>query len=135
MQDLKGLSQFDSPYSLALYGTQMTPAWRGLGKHVNAIASRWQISGIVVAKSGTPFTLNTGSDAPGFGNVDGAGSDRPHILNPSILGSTVGDPDTSTQILNRAFFRYITPEEGAGNIGRNTFRRGAIFNEIGRAHV
>ena len=128
LQDLKGLSQFDSPYSLALYGTQTTPSWRGLGKAVNSLASRWQISGIVVSKSGTPFTLNTGSDAPGFGNVDGTGGDRPNVLNPSVLGMTVGNPDTSAQIMNFQNFGYVIPGQVAGNIGRNTFRKGAIFN-------
>lgn len=128
LQDLRGLSQFDSPYSLALFGTQMTPSWRGLGKAVNSLAGRWQISGIVVSKSGTPFTLNTGSDAPGFGNVDGTGGDRPNVLNPSVLGMTVGNPDTSAQIINFQNFGYVIPGQVAGNIGRNTFRKGAIFN-------
>lgn len=128
LQDLKGLSQFDSPYSLALFGTQQLPTWRGLGKPVNAIAGKWQVSGIVVAKSGTPFTLNTGSDAPGFGNVDGTGGDRPNVLNPSVLGATIGDPNTSTQIMNLRNFGFVVPGQVAGNIGRNTFRKGPIFN-------
>lgn len=128
LQDLKGFSQFDSPYSLGLYGSQQLPAWRWLGKPVNALASKWQISGIVVAKSGTPFTLNTGSDAPGFGNVDGTGGDRPNVLNPSVLGATIGDPNTSTQMINLRNFGFVIPGQVAGNIGRNTFRKGPIFN-------
>ena len=95
---------------------------------MNAFASKWQISSIVVAKTGTPFTLSTGSDAPGFGNVDGSGGDRPNVLNPSILGSTIGNPNTSRQILNLANFGFIVPGQPAGNLGRNTFRKGPIFN-------
>ena len=37
LQDLRGLSQFDSPYALALYGTQNLPSLRALGKHVSQI--------------------------------------------------------------------------------------------------
>jgi len=128
LQDQKGLSQFDSPHALALYGTQQVPTWKRLGHAVNAFASKWQISSIVVAKTGTPFTLSTGSDAPGFGNVDGSGGDRPNVLNPSVLGSTIGDPNTSRQILNFTNFGYIIPGQPAGNLGRNTFRKGPIFN-------
>jgi len=128
LQDQKGLSQFDSPHALALYGSQQVPSWRALGKPMNALVSKWQISTIVVAKTGTPFTLSTGSDAPGFGNVDGSGGDRPNVLNPSVLGATVGDPNTSQQIVNLANFGYVIPGQVAGNIGRNTFRKGPIFN-------
>jgi hypothetical protein len=39
-------------------------------------------------RMGTPLTLFVGSDSPGFGNVDGAPSDRPNIVDPSILGTT-----------------------------------------------
>src|SRR5262249_17778668 len=92
------------------------------------LAGTWQISGIAMMKTGTPFTVQSGSDAPGFGNVDGAGGDRPHLLNPAILRATAGDPNTSQQTLNRAFSRFIKPGEVAGNLGKNTFRKGPIAN-------
>jgi len=128
IQDRKGLSSFDSTHSLALYGSQRLPRWKGFRKSWAAPFGDLQISGVVLLKTGTPFTVNAGSDSPGFGNVDGAGSDRPSILNPSILGATVGDPDTSRQILNPAYFSFISPGQFAGNLGRNTFRKGPIFN-------
>ncbi len=128
LQDQKGLSQFDSPHSLAIFGTEQTPALKRFPKPASMIGGNWQISGIVVAKTGTPFTVSTGSDAPGFGNVDGTGGDRPNILNPSILHATVGNPNTSQQILKRSYFSFISPGQLAGNIGTNTFRKGPIFN-------
>jgi hypothetical protein len=128
LNDRKGLSNFDSPHSLAIYGTYQTPSLRGLPRPLASLARNWQISGTLMAKSGTPFTVGIGSDSPGFGNVDGAGGDRPDIVNPSILGATIGDPGTSSQILNPANFRFLTPGETAGNLGHNTFRRQAIFN-------
>ena len=79
-------------------------------------------------KTGTPLTLYIGSDAPGIGNVDGSGGERPNILDPSILGRTVGNPDTASQILSRDRFAYIPVGDDRGNLGRNTFRKGGIFN-------
>ena len=80
-------------------------------------------------KSGTPFTVVSGSDAPGRGNVDGSPGDRPFLLDPALLGRTIGNPDTSRQLLPRSGFRFMNgPEELAGNLGRNTFRRGKIAN-------
>jgi hypothetical protein len=70
----------------------------------------------------------SGSDSPGFGNVDGNGGDRPNIADPSILGRTTGNPDTSAAMLPRAAFVFMQPADREGNLGRNTFRRGAIRN-------
>ena len=51
------------------------------------------------------------------------------LLDASILGRTIGNPDTSVQQLPRSAFRYINaPRELAGNLGRNVFRRGQIAN-------
>jgi hypothetical protein len=91
----------------------------------------WQVSGSWLAKSGTPLTLYVGSDAPGFGNVDGGPSDRPNLLDPSILGATVGHPDTAPLTLRRDRFGYIVPGEHRGSVGRNAFRKGGIANYNG----
>jgi hypothetical protein len=74
------------------------------------------------------LTLFIGSDTPGFGNTDGTSSDRPNIVDPSILGMTIGDPNTSTAILRRDRFAYILPGEYRGSLGRNTFRKAPIAN-------
>lgn len=92
------------------------------------ITGGWQIRGAMMVASGTPFSVVMGSDAPGFGNVDGESGDRPNILDASILGATVGDPDTSTQILRRDRFSYIAPGQERGNIGWNVFRKAGIQN-------
>jgi hypothetical protein len=119
-QDLKGLSTFDQPHSFLARVSWNSPRRRFIGS-VN-------LSMVVLAKSGTPFAVLSGSDGPGFGNVDGASGDRPHIIDPSILGRTIGNPDTSTQLLPRSAFAFMRPGETRGNIGMNTFRRGAIHN-------
>ena len=80
-------------------------------------------------KSGTPFNVTSGADGPGFGNVDGVNGDRPMVLDPSVLGRTIGDPGTSQLLLPKSAFRFINaPTETAGNLGRNAFRKGRIAN-------
>jgi hypothetical protein len=119
--DRRGLSNFDSPHSLLLDFTYQVPgraAW----------LKGWQISGAALWKAGTPCTLFIGSDSPGYGNVDGGPSDRPNILDPSILGTTIGDPNTAQSILRRDRFAYIRPGENRGSVGRNTFRKSPIAN-------
>jgi hypothetical protein len=124
----KARSQFDSPHSLTVYGTYHTPRIRGYSRWLDRIVGIWDITGTVMLRSGTPFTVNTGSDAPGFGNIDGSGGDRPDVVNPSVLGATIGNPDTSRQLLNPTSFRYPTLGHLEGNLGRNTFRKQAIAN-------
>jgi hypothetical protein len=75
-----------------------------------------------------PFTVISGSDGPGSGNVDGSNGDRPNLLDPSILGRSIGDPNTSTKLLQRSDFATIAPTDARGNLGYNTFRRGGIRN-------
>jgi len=116
-QDLKGRSAFDQPHAVLARGAYEMKWLRGV-----------QLTGVFLLKNGTPFNVESGSDGPGFGNVDGQGGDRIHILDTSILGRTVGDPDTSTSILAKPRFAFQTPLEGRGNIGRNVFRRGKIAN-------
>ena len=116
--DKKGLSDFDGTHYLLLQYSYSLPGFlRG-----------WELSGATMAKTGTPTTLYIGSDAPGFGNVDGSPSERPNILDPSILGRTIGNPDQAPEILRRDRFAYLAIGEHRGNIGRGTFRRQAIFN-------
>ena len=83
---------------------------------------------VVLAKSGTPFDVIAGSDGEGFGNVDGSPSDRPNLLDPTILGRSVDDPDTSALQVPKSAFQFIQPHDTAGNLGRNVFRKGGIFN-------
>ena len=76
------------------------------------------MSAIVRLAHGTPFTISdTGRDL----NFDGFPEARPILLDPSILGATVDDPDSSTSMLSRDKFRTAQFGEVAELIGRNTF--------------
>jgi hypothetical protein len=125
LKDRRGLSNFDSPHSLLLYYAWDIPSPLGRWRY---LAAGWQISGVNMWKAGTPLTLFIGSDAPGYGNVDGGGSDRPNILDPSILGATIANPDVAPLIIRRDRFSYIPAGGNAGSLGRNTFRKSAIWN-------
>jgi hypothetical protein len=122
LYDRRGLSNFHSPHSLALDWSWQIPA----GPH--AVLRGWQVSGAALLKAGTPLTLFIGSDTPGFGNVDGGPSDRPNIVDPSILGMTIGHPNEAPLILRRDRFAYIVPGEHRGSLGRGTFRKSSIAN-------
>jgi hypothetical protein len=126
--DRRGLSNFDSPHAVLLGYTYDLPRASAPNRFLGNVLNGWQVAGAVLMKSGTPFTLYVGSDAPGFGNVDGGPSDRPNIVDPSILGMTVGHPDAAPLILRRDRFSFIVPGEPRGSVGRGTFRKAPINN-------
>jgi hypothetical protein len=125
-QDLKSPSAFDQSHAAMVRFQYAIPAARNA--FLKSAAGGWRISGVFLAKSGFPFTVISGSDGPGFGNVDGSNGDRPNILDPSILGRTIENPDTSQRLLPRSAFSLIQPTDLHGTIGFNTFRRGGIRN-------
>ncbi len=128
LQDKKGLSNFDAPHNLLANYTYDLPRARRMGAVGRLLLDEWQISGVSLLKSGTPLTLFVGSDAPGFGNVDGGPSERPNILDPSILGKTIPHPDVAPSILSRDRFAYIRPGDRRGNLARNSFRKARLAN-------
>ena len=127
-RDLKGLSDFDQPHAFLVQAGYTVP--RGLAPGwASRLLRNWTLSTVTLLKSGTPFTVESGSDGPGLGNIDGSRGDRPMLLDPSVLGRVIGSPDTSPSLLPRSAFRFINaPAEQAGNLGRNTFRKGKIAN-------
>ena len=51
------------------------------------------------------------------------------VLDKNVLGRVIGSPDSSEALLPASAFRFINaPAEQAGNLGRNTFRKGKIAN-------
>ena len=126
--DVKALSEFDQSHAFLWRLLYQTPSLTGRKAWTQKMFGRWELFAVMLLKSGTPVTVTSGSDGPGFGNVDGAFADRVHILDPSILGRSIDYPDTSSSRLPRSAFAFIQPGERAGNIGRNTFRKDGIQN-------
>ena len=125
---MKGLSEFDQPHAVLWRVDYRVPTLRNAHRAARSVLGGWQVSSVVLWKSGTPFGIRAGSDSPGIGNVDGAGSDRPNIIDPSILGQSVNHPDTSRAKLDRTAFAFIRPTDPAGDLGRNTFRKDSVWN-------
>jgi hypothetical protein len=123
-EDLKGPSVFDQSHAVLVRFRYTMPAVR----YANGFLGRWIFSTIWLGKTGLPFNVIAGSDGPGFGNVDGTSGDRPHLVDPSVLGRTIGHPDSAVALLPRAAFRFMRPEDLRGNLGSNVFRRGGIGN-------
>ncbi|MBI2816384.1 MAG: TonB-dependent receptor [Acidobacteria bacterium] len=119
--DLKGPEAFDTPHAISFSYRYQLPSMRGLGG-ISAAFGGWRISGNYTYRSGVPYMVHTGSDAPGFGNVDGVSQERPNILYPQIIGKGVNHPDTSQNVLRREFFDTNIPAGGRGNLGFNTSR-------------
>lgn len=124
--DLRGPSRFDSPNAFLAKGDYRLPEL--IRSRLPSWAGRWQVDSVLLLKTGTPFNLNTGSDAPGFGNVDGISGDRPNVVDASVLGRTISHPDLSRQQLPRSAFAFVRPGEPRGNLGRHVFRRAPIRN-------
>lgn len=125
-KDRRALSSFDQTHAFLLRTTWEAPSARWQG-WTGKLASGWILSAVVLLKTGIPFAVTT-PDGPGFGNVDGNGGDRPNLLDPSILGRTIGDPDTSVRMLPATAFAFMQPTDQAGNLGVNVFRKGGIGN-------
>lgn len=116
----RGLSRFHTPHRFTLFGTYRTPFFdkdRGILGH---LLGGWQSTMVFRWAHGTPFTVTngTGTDL----NFDGFAESRPVIVDPSILGRTIGDRETSVAMLPRSAFRAATAADfGVGILGRNTF--------------
>ena len=125
---MRGLSGFDQPHALLINAAYQTPS-RGTGNRIiDGIVGGWQTTGVLLLKTGTPFTIETGSDARGFGNLDGQSGDRPNLVDLSVLGAKVDHPDKSTRLLPKSAFSFPTLDQPTGNLGRNVFRKDGIFN-------
>jgi len=127
-RDMKALSDFDQPHALLWRTAYRTPDLAGRRSVLRNLFGDWNLAAVVLLKTGTPFSVTSGSDSPGFGNVDGNGGDRPNLADASLLGRTVGNPDTSRGQLPRQAFTLIQPTDLGGSLGRNTFRKGSIRN-------
>jgi len=119
--DLRGLSNFHQTHAALNRLSYQLP-------YHHSLVRNWRASTVFIAKSGTPFTVITGSDGPGLGNVDGVSGDRPNLLNPDILGNTISHPDLAATLLPRSAFANIRPTDERGNLGVNTFVRAGFRN-------
>jgi len=136
----KGRADFDVPQKVSLWSIWSIPG--PPSGMTRAILGGWQATGVLIAQSGTSFTVscqgrafapvrdaggaivgNNGCDY----NADGLQFDRPNVpaFGPSLSGLTNDD------FLNGIFQAsdFPTPAPGmAGTLGRNTYRGPRYFN-------
>jgi len=153
-RSLRGLSSFHTPHRAVLsYGYEL-PWMRSQRGILGRVAGGWIVTGVSVFQTGTPFTVLLGYDA----NLDGLGSDRPNITDPSYLyrsidngrqpstcptpiaGGVCQDTASQSQVPGNVFVpgqagtigaesRIISAgSDGRGSIGRNTFYTHGINN-------
>ena len=126
--DVKALSAFDQSHAMLSRLGYQTPRIRATNGIWNKALGEWNLTSILLLKTGTPFMVQTGSDAPGFGNVDGVSGDRPRLLDPAVLGRTIDHPDTSQGLMPKSAFGFLRNQDPSGDLGRNVFRKDGIQN-------
>jgi hypothetical protein len=114
----RGSSNFDLRHSLSISYVYSLPFFRGSGRAHNLLGG-WQVSGITVAQTGTPFSISNGSgigDNAGVANGTSASGSRPDLAgNPHSLS---GNTDPLLFYNPNAF--AIPTGLTFGNVGRNT---------------
>jgi hypothetical protein len=84
------------------------------------LLNNWEISPLVHATDGAPFTVTTGVD----NSLTATGNDRPNLVNPiGVYTNKVirSGPSTNAQFINLSAFT-ANPLGTFGNSGRNAFR-------------
>lgn len=122
----RGPSRFHTPHRFALTGAWDLPFFAGQRDLVGQTLGGWQLSTVVKIAHGTPFTVI--DSAGGDVTWDGFNENRPVIVDPSILGTTIGDVDTAREDLPRSAFRRATPDDYDALVGRNTFYADGVRN-------
>jgi hypothetical protein len=134
----EGPSDFDTRHKLAVSLNYELPS--PSGGAAKAILGGWQLAGVLIAQSGTPFSVfcgrgfvpvrnaagaivgNSGCDY----NADGTNYDRPNV--PAFGDSKSGSNDDFVNGLFRASDFPVPALGQPGTLGRNTFTGPRYFN-------
>ena len=129
-------SLFDIPHRFSAVATWTPILYRGMNKFVETLSRDWQISGIVTAQSGRPFSVWNGApssvvngkNSGGDYNLDGGGGavgggfyDRPNAPAPGTIKSSFSQSDFLKGLFDASQFSAPAPGQN-GTLGRNTFR-------------
>ncbi|MGB2624018.1 MAG: carboxypeptidase regulatory-like domain-containing protein [Candidatus Acidiferrum sp.] len=118
----RGSSSFDQRQSLAISYVYALPLFKGASGLKHALLGGWQVSGITVAQTGTPFSVTNGTtygDNAGVGNGVGTGS-RPDLVgNPYLVSQTEFPDERGPVYFNPGAFALPTGLT-FGDIGRDT---------------
>lgn len=84
-RSLRALSSFDQPQRLVVSAVYELPWMKSQQGALGELVGGWTISGVGTFAYGLPFTVLAGYDE----NFDGVGGDRPLIVNPGLLYTSV----------------------------------------------
>jgi hypothetical protein len=133
----KGPSTFDVRHVVTASVVQVLPfeRWLPARSWIHAIASGWNVFGVITLTSGSPLTVYSGVQQTGAGS---SGGDRPdQIGQPNLSTSHAVPTDYFGSGADNASYFSIPinvaggtgPNQGRfGSLGRNTFRGPAFYN-------
>jgi len=120
----RGSSDYDQRHVFSLSAVYDLPdPSKGLHSHpISAILGGWELTAIVSAQTGTPFTVYTGIDA----SLTAAGADRPDLVGNPNLGGNRSRAEKIAAYISPSAFQIN--DGHFGNLGRNTFTNPGLFN-------
>lgn len=116
----RAYSRFHTPHRFTFFGTYRLPFFLKDSGLKGKLLGGWQMSAVYKLVHGTPFTVTgTGIDL----NLDGFAETRPYLVDPSVLGNSISNPNTSRTLLPASAFRTPTSiaDFNCCILGRNTF--------------
>lgn len=127
-RSVRGLSDFDQRHRLNGNLSYLLPFLTSAKGFSGRVLGGWTATSNFTVASGNPFTVSAGYDY----NADGIANDRPILLDPSVYGRSIDNPNTSRQRLPFSAFypTFKTPNtqrpfdpggSDKDSIGRNTF--------------
>lgn len=114
----RALSRFHTPHRFTFFGTYRLPFFNNDKGPLGQILGGWEVSSVFKWIHGTPFTV---SGAAFDLNLDGFSEIRPVLVDPSVLGRSLDNPETAQQILSGAFRIPNSTADLSSLLGRNTF--------------
>lgn len=124
-----GPSLFDARHRFVASGNWQIPAPKSLRGAWRDLLAEWQLNGIAVASTGTPFTVFDSTNVSGQAShppISGFSGSRPDVVADPNQG-----PRRVEQWVSRSAFRRLNPLTEAGqfgNAGRNIARADGIVN-------
>jgi hypothetical protein len=110
----RGVSEFNHTHNMVLSYDWPLPNLSNANRFMRALLGSWELTGILTAQSGFPFTVTAGKDQ----SQTGLGQDRGVIVGPAKGSGACGTRSPCVDFLNRNSFAL--PAIGAfGNVGKN----------------
>ncbi len=118
----RGNSSFDQRHNLTISYVYGLPFFKGSGLS-HTMLGGWQVSGITVVATGTPFSVTNGTtfgDNAGVGNGVGTGSRPDQVGNPHAGFTANQNPSVTGPLLYNPAAFAVPRGLTFGNVGRDT---------------